>query len=145
MATIRQMSVGDVDRLFELECELFGNDAWDKETLLDSMDMFHFDVLEVNENIVGYIMYTIMYENGDLLNIGVSKKCQRQGYAHLLMDHMLNQMKDAEVEMVTLEVRVSNEPAINLYKSYGFEIGAKRRQYYKDGEDAYLMIRPLEV
>ena len=47
----------------------------------------------------------------------------------------------AECVNITLEVRVSNTVAINLYKSCGFEIAATRKRYYENGEDAYLMLK----
>ena len=47
---------------------------------------------------------------------------------------------------MSLEVRVSNDKAISLYRKYGFETVALRKNYYEDNhEDAYLMIKQLEV
>ena len=50
-------------------------------------------------------------------------------------------IKLAECENITLEVRVSNKVAINLYKSCGFNVVATRKRYYENGEDAYLMLK----
>jgi ribosomal-protein-alanine N-acetyltransferase len=44
---------------------------------------------------------------------------------------------------MTLEVRVSNEPARQFYRSYGFTEAYRRRAYYQDGEDALVMVLPL--
>ena len=55
-------------------------------------------------------------------------------------------LKDAEeegCEVISLEVRVSNERAIRLYQKSGFIKAAVRKGYYENGEDADLMIRPL--
>ena len=52
-------------------------------------------------------------------------------------------MRLAECENSTLEVRVSNTVAINLYKSFGYEIVTTRKRYYENGEDAYLMLKEL--
>ena len=46
---------------------------------------------------------------------------------------------------ITLEVRVSNEPAINLYKKRGFSTVCVKKGYYKDGEDAYYMMKGVGV
>ncbi len=47
---------------------------------------------------------------------------------------------------INLEVRISNQKAINLYKKYGFKIVTIRKNYYQDNhEDAYLMIKKMEV
>ena len=45
-----------------------------------------------------------------------------------------------KVESLFLEVRVSNTPAINLYKKFGFKIVRRIPYYYRDGEDAYVMV-----
>ena len=46
--------------------------------------------------------------------------------------------------MISLEVRTSNRIARALYKNLGFYEGAIRKKYYKDGEDAILMVKELE-
>ena len=140
MATIREMSKVDIDVIYLMECELFEESAWPKETLLQDLETFYFDVLEDQGQIVGYCSYMVMYEHGDVLNIGVSQRFQRHGYGSILMDHMLTRMKDLGASVFTLEVRVSNVPAIGLYEKCGFKKAAIRRQYYQDGEDAFLMV-----
>ena len=59
------------------------------------------------------------------------------------MADAISRIKSAECENITLEVRVSNVVAINLYKSVGFNIVATRKKYYENGEDAYLMLKEL--
>ena len=61
----------------------------------------------------------------------------------LLMMDAENRMKLAGCESSTLEVRVSNIVAINLYKSCGYKILTTRKQYYENNEDAYLMYKEL--
>ena len=55
---------------------------------------------------------------------------------------MMNQEIESKGCIVTtLEVRVSNTPAINLYKKLGFIVVTTKKQYYSDGEDAYYMVK----
>lgn len=145
MATIRQMTKDDIDVIYEMECLLFKESAWPKETLEKDMELFYFDVIEENEGIVGYCSLSVMYENADILNIGVHPNYRKKGYAKMMMKHMLDIAKRERAQNVTLEVRVSNEPAICLYESFDFKKVAKRRQYYQDGEDAFLMIYEMGV
>ena len=42
-----------------------------------------------------------------------------------------------------LEVRVSNYGAINLYKNFGYEVETIKKKYYRDGENAYYMIKKV--
>jgi len=140
MASIRAMRYEDLDAIYDLEVQLFGQSAWPKETLEKDMELFEFDVLLENEEIVGYCSLAIMLDYADVLNIGISKEHQRKGYGRLLMQHMIQKSWMANVPNITLEVRVSNHPAMALYESLGFKKVTKRKQYYQDGEDAFLMI-----
>ena len=55
---------------------------------------------------------------------------------------MMDKMFEENVKNITLEVRISNLSAINLYKKYGFVVASLRHNYYGD-EDAYLMVREM--
>jgi ribosomal-protein-alanine N-acetyltransferase len=62
------------------------------------------------------------------------------GVASKLIEAMTIQGKELEMIGLTLEVRVSNQAAINLYEKYGFKAEGLRKRYYKDtGEDAIIM------
>lgn len=100
--------------------------------------------MEKNGEILGYCGYFALYENAEILTIGVTKAHQGQGYARMMMDIMLEGAKNKKAKMMSLEVRVSNVRAQKLYSGYGFEVAGVRPRYYKDGENALLMIRSLE-
>ena len=140
MATLRPMSLADLDEVYALECVLFGASAWPKETLEKDMELFYFDVLEEEGKIVGYCSLAINGDFADILNIGVDPLYRRRKYASTMMHYMINRAFNEGALNVTLEVRISNSSAIALYESFGFKKAAKRKQYYQDGEDAYLMI-----
>ena len=140
MASIRKMRIEDVDVIYELECLLFGQSAWPKETLIQDMESFEFDVLIDQNQIIGYCSLMVSDQFADVLNIGVHPNYRQQGYGTMLMKHMIATADRNEVDNITLEVRVSNKNAISLYESLGFVSVAKRKQYYQDGEDALLMI-----
>ena len=92
----------------------------------------------VNDNPVGLISYSLIYDRIELEYIWVSPDFRCRGIASKLMDKMINE----EVLNITLEVRSSNASAINLYKKYGFKVASVRDKYY-GSEDAYLMIREM--
>jgi len=61
------------------------------------------------------------------------------------MEFLDNLCLENSVEEISLEVRVSNEKAINLYHSFGFEVKGIRKDYYQDNhEDAYLMVKVIK-
>ena len=85
----------------------------------------------------------ILIERNLRLVAHIAKKYQGYKLSKLLMADAQKRMELAGCENITLEVRVSNVVAINLYKSCGFNIVATRKRYYENGEDAYLMLKEL--
>ncbi|MCE4618910.1 MAG: GNAT family N-acetyltransferase [Desulfurococcales archaeon] len=78
---------------------------------------------------------------GHLVSIAVLKEYRGRGIGSALLSETIEVMKTVyKVESLFLEVRVSNTPAINLYKKFGFKIVRRIPYYYRDGEDAYVMV-----
>ena len=113
-----------------------------------------FIVAETNGKITGYIMCRIetgipsfkllgITRKGHVISIAVLPEHQRRGIAHALMEETLKAMKSYKAKECYLEVRTSNVPAVRLYRKLGFEIARTIRDYYADGEDAFLMARQL--
>ena len=141
---IRELLEEDLLEVVRLEKELFG-DHWDHDDFkkeLDS-DLSHMYVLTIDGKIVGYIAITILYERVEITDLAVAKDKQRQGYAKLLLDHVTKVAKDHGCEVMSLEVKVTNIPALRLYEGYDFIVMRKRERYYKDGTDAYEMARGI--
>lgn len=92
--------------------------------------------------LAGYLICARYAEAYHLMNIAVDPDLRRRGIARSLIDSMIERAGvDANF---TLEVRVSNAPAIALYESYGFRSVGTRRRYYQDtGEDAIIMWRAI--
>ena len=91
-----------------------------------------------NNEPIGLISYSLIYDRIELEYIWVSFEHRKKGIASKLMDKMLEENSNN----ITLEVRTTNEKAINLYKKYNFKIVSTRKNYYGN-EDAYLMIREM--
>lgn len=145
---IRAMTLDDLDRVIELEHQLFKESSWSKEDYLYEIyeNTFSFNfVLEIDDIIIGYVGVWIMYEQSQITTIGIDNHYQRQGYAKTLMDEIIQFAVEEGCEVMSLEVRVSNQPAISLYEKCGFVNQAIRKNYYQDNhEDAYLMVKRLE-
>jgi len=79
-----------------------------------------------------------------VLNVAVDGKHQRQGIGRRLMSHVVELGEQTEHQLVTLEVRASNDPAKLLYVTMGFAPVGVRRRYYRDNdEDAIVMVKRL--
>lgn len=101
-------------------------------------------VLKINSEIIGYISYFHIYERIEIEYIYVKEEYRRQGYASLLFDKIFDIATSNKCINISLEVDITNQKAINLYINKGFKIVSTREKYYGKN-DAYLMIKELEV
>lgn len=93
----------------------------------------------------GYADLWLIAGEGQLNNIAVLPSMRRHHAGRALMQALLDYLQEEKAFEMSLEVRVSNEPAIRLYESLGFETAGIRREYYEDnGEDALVMKKALE-
>jgi ribosomal-protein-alanine N-acetyltransferase len=88
----------------------------------------------------GFTRWRIIPEvqEAELLRIGVAPELRRGGHGRRLLRHAQAQLTRLKVEVLHLEVRVSNAPARALYESEGWVYRGVRRGYYRDGESAAL-------
>lgn len=90
--------------------------------------------------ILGYGGFWMMAGEAHISTIAVQPDWRRRGIGELLLVAMLDRATELEADMATLEVRVSNVTAQNLYRKYGFRQVGLRRRYYRDSdEDALIM------
>ena len=92
------------------------------------------------EEIIGYAGVWIVAGEGDITNIAVNPSYRKQGIASNILKKLFEVCKENNCSDITLEVRVSNIPAQNLYKKFNFKEEGIRKKYYSDnGEDAMIM------
>lgn len=110
-----------------------------KETKLENISPFAYEVNYIEEDkILGTLKYSIIYDRMEIDNIIVEPSHRGKGIGNKLMSYLVSIAIENRVENITLEVRVSNKVAINLYKKFNFREVAIRKYYYGD-EDAILM------
>jgi ribosomal-protein-alanine N-acetyltransferase len=113
-----------------------------------------FIVAEENGEVVGYIMCRVelglsnfgfsgLLKKGHIVSVAVLHPHRRKGIGKALVAQALENMRIYNAKQCFLEVRVTNTPAIELYKKLGFEITRTIHGYYSDGEDAYVMTKKL--
>ncbi|MHA1595303.1 MAG: ribosomal protein S18-alanine N-acetyltransferase [Candidatus Baldrarchaeia archaeon] len=113
-----------------------------------------FLIAEKDGEVVGYIMCRVEYglsnmgikltRKGHVVSIAVMPGHRRKGIATALLRAAEKALKEYGAKEMMLEVRVSNTPAISLYKKLGYKEVKVLKRYYSDGEDAYLMAKELE-
>lgn len=87
---------------------------------------------------LGYLEYSLIYDRIEIDNFFVLEEERKKGIGTKLMSYLISMAIDLHVVNITLEVRISNEIARNLYKKFGFREVALRKYYYGD-EDGILM------
>jgi len=93
---------------------------------------------EINGEIISFLNYSLIYDRIEIDNFSVLEEYRNQGIGTKLMSYLVSLAISLRVVNITLEVRVSNDIAINLYKKFGFREVALRKYYYGD-EDGILM------
>lgn len=97
-----------------------------------------------DDTLAGYIALEWVLDEGSLTNLAVSPDYRRRGIAEALTKALLQEAEKLNLQFVTLEVRVSNTPASNLYRKMGFEeVGVRKGYYSNPREDALLMTKYL--
>jgi ribosomal-protein-alanine N-acetyltransferase len=96
--------------------------------------------------IVGYGGFWLIEGEAHVSTIAVHPDYRGRGLGEVLLAGMLARSMALKAEYSVLEVRVSNESALNLYRKYEYQIVGQRKNYYRDNnEDAYLMhLAPLD-
>lgn len=91
-------------------------------------------------SIVGYAGLWLMVDEAHVTTIATHPMARGRGLGELLLVSLIDIGYQIGARWITLEVRVSNEPAKALYRKYGFQIVSTRPRYYSDNnEDAYIM------
>lgn len=116
---------------------------WSEEMFKEEISgkFSHYYVVEEDAKALAYMGMWSLSGEGHITNVAVAKDSRRKGYAKALIAHFIEIAKKEDLEFMTLEVRASNEPAISLYKSFGFVQVGTRKNYYENKEDAYLLTK----
>ena len=137
----RKMAQADISSCAKLETECFAH-PWSENSFHSALDSGNtaFYVCTHNGDIVAYGGVQCVCGDGAITNIAVTEKCRGQGIGERILCMLIKHCVDNSTQQVSLEVRCSNTPAINLYKKHGFEIlGVRKNFYSKPREDAYIM------
>ncbi len=137
-----EMTDRDTEKIVELEKICF-TEPWSRDALADSYkNGTHFFIAEVGCDTAGYIGINTVLDEGYITNIAVFPEFRKKGVATTLLAHIENFAKEKELSFITLEVRVSNTAAINLYRKSGFRDEGRRKNFYrKPNEDALILTK----
>ncbi|MFV0633594.1 ribosomal protein S18-alanine N-acetyltransferase [Demequina sp.] len=146
-ALLRDLTEADLPRLSELEREIFGPSAWSRGLIRDELlwGLSRWRGIDADGVLAAYAVYGFEGDAFHLMNLAVAPEARRAGHARALMEDFLAEARRLEAPDVWLEVATTNDVALALYRSYGFEDVRVRRKYYQpEGLDALVMRRALD-
>ena len=145
---IRSFTRADLDPVSELEVRTF-SEPWRRESFERLLEVPSVIVRVVDDpaaaapgrsTLIGYGIVLVAADQGELANIAVVATYRGRGVGRLLLNDLLERARAAGVRQLFLEVRVSNEAALRLYASAGFEEVGRRPNYYQaPREDARVL------
>jgi ribosomal-protein-alanine N-acetyltransferase len=148
--TVRQAELSDINEIMKINkvC-LPENYSFDFFYRILSDFGYACVIGELEEEIIGYVLSRIerpftsflgvQSAKGHVISIAIIPKYRRKGLGIKIMKYGLKKLIDHEVETIYLEVRVSNVAAIEMYRKLGFYIKKEFKEYYRDGESAFVM------
>ena len=144
---IVKMNEGHVKAVAELEKICF-SDPWSENSVASELKnkLALWLVAEDEGRVAGYIGSQTCGDESDVMNVAVHPDFRRCGIAETLVNALVDELKAIESRCLTLEVRVSNVPAISLYEKLGFaEVGRRKNYYRNPREDALIMRKEWEI
>jgi len=148
---IRKCAIEDLDGVIEVNERELPEDYpyFFYKSILDNFPECFLVAQNTNGDIIAYIMWRIekapsvnslKYINkAHLVSIAVSEPYKRKGIGTTLLSNSMAAIKRYKIQDYVLEVRVSNYIAIRMYEKLDFKIESIKRNYYRDGENAYFM------
>ncbi len=140
---IKPRQKSDIDNIVAIEEKAYGNHHWSKESFLSELSnelAHYFSVFNEKDELIAYCGCWQILEEAHITNIAVSPEYRRNHIGEALLKTIIDDCYKNMVKFITLEVRVGNIAAIELYKKYGFKSLGTRKGYYQDNnEDALIM------
>lgn len=139
---ITKMSSEHVPQIALLEKMCF-HDPWSENSISSELNnsLSVWLVALDGESVVGYVGSQTVLGWTDMMNVAVHPDYRRKGIAEQLVVSLENELKNRESTCLTLEVRVSNEPAKALYYKLGFLEVGRRKNYYRNPKEDALILR----
>ena len=138
----------DVSELVRIENRVHSS-PWDEAHFSAELEKPYSRILvmtddETDSVIAGYVVFWLMFDEAQILNIAVDLPYRGLGLARALIRQVVSQALKKDIRKLLLDVRKSNQAAIALYQSMRFSIAQVRKGFYSDGEDAYTMVLELD-
>lgn len=140
--TVSEIKQNHIRIIAEIEKENF-SEPWSEKSITESLNNSTvFFVAEKGDELIGYVGLQYILDEGYITSIAVKKENRNSGVATMLLNKCFSFAKEKHLAFISLEVRISNEKAINLYNKLDFKKEGLRKNFYRfPNEDAIIMTR----
>jgi ribosomal-protein-alanine N-acetyltransferase len=143
--TIQSMQSSDLKSVLKIEEGSFST-SWTFNAFIYELlvnDKASYYTYKVENQIIGYIGFWVLDDDIHITNLAVAPIFRKKGVASQLINFVTDEARRIIVSRVSLEVRVTNQEAINLYEKLGFNKGKILKKYYKieDGIEMFLLLK----
>jgi len=143
---VRRMAAADVETVVGIETDAFSS-PWSAETFRSLLERPGLELLVLEDErrgVIGYAVLWCILDQGELANVAIAPRLRRRGLGAHLLSCVLDRARERGVQTMFLEVRASNESALELYRRFGFRDVGRRKGYYdRPREDALIMAAKL--
>jgi len=139
---VARLGAEHVRDLMALEGKCFDY-HWTQEQFLLGVEKNAFLVFGIyrRETLAGYIAFSIIKDEMEILNLAVHPDFRRQGLAEKLLKESFRACIENNVRKSFLDVKISNDPALGLYRKFGYKKIGVRKKYYPDTREDALLFR----
>ena len=140
------MEISDLDGVVGIEASSLLM-PWSRQSFEEELKSPHSYCFSLKQRknemtlVIGFICFRIVEAESEILTLAIHPQVRQKGLGKHLMRFYIDFCEHRRVRTFYLETGVSNEPAIRLYRSMGYQSERIRKNFYKGTEDALLMVR----
>ena len=145
MISIKQINEKDIDLCYELDSNTIS--LWSKKQWIDELkkeDIKVFGLL-LSNLVIGICVFHVVLDEAQINFFVVSQKYRNKGFGSYLMGYLIKQCEQLKIKKLFLEVSHTNTTAVKFYRRFNFSTVGIRSNYYKDGSDALLKEKKLQL
>lgn len=141
---IKRLELADLDEVMEIEPVAFGSHHWSHQSFVNELENQngHYYALRDSQSnkLLGYTGFWLIQDEAHITTLAIHPDHRRLHLGETLLIHDIQSAQSLGARWMTLEVRVSNESAKQLYYKYSFKSLGTRKQYYQDNQEDALVL-----
>lgn len=141
---LRKLTPGDLDEVMDIEPVAFGSHHWSRQSFMNELENkvghYYACVDADTGRLVGYSGFWMIGSEAHVTTLAVHPECRRKRIGEVLLINNILASRQIGAKWLTLEVRISNEKAQNLYFKFGFRNLGILKHYYQDNSENAMIL-----